>query len=86
MIRSIIDSFVHNQSMFQKHEHEEHFYHNKWNGGLFLLILLTKLKIKSIKNYVPRIYIYYHVVIWYKCNQSILYGKDTIDETIFVCR
>ena len=73
MIGIIVDSFVHIQSMFQWHEQEEHFYHNKWNGGLFLLIQLTKWRIKSIKNYVPRIYIYYYVVIWYKCN------KDTID-------
>jgi len=78
MIGSIIDSFVHNQSMFQRCEQEEHFYHNKCNGGLFFLILLTKWRIKSIKNYVPRIYIYYYVVILYKCNQSVIYGKDTI--------
>jgi len=29
-------SFVHNQFMFQRCEQEEHFYHNKCNGGLFL--------------------------------------------------
>jgi len=46
MIGIFIDSFVHIQSMFQRCEQEEHIYHNKWNGGLFLLISLTKWRIK----------------------------------------
>jgi len=55
MIRSIIDSFINDQSMLQRHEQEGHFYHNKCNGDLFFLVYLTKLRIKSIKNYVPRV-------------------------------